>query len=74
MAFAVIRATNLCFRGSRVHWRSGTSIDDGAASLRLMFHWLKFFRDLIDLICDLLCGVTMMINLSITHMTIMQNY
>jgi len=30
LAFAVIRATNLCLRGSRVHWRSGTSIDDGA--------------------------------------------
>jgi len=29
-AFAVIRATNLCLRGSCVHWRSGTSIDDAA--------------------------------------------
>ena len=30
LAFAVIRATNLCLRGSRVRWRSTTSIDDGA--------------------------------------------
>jgi len=30
LAFAVIQATNLCLQGSRVHWRSGTSIDDGA--------------------------------------------
>ena len=30
LAFAVIRATNLCFHGSHVRWRSGTSIDDGA--------------------------------------------
>jgi len=29
LVFAVIRATNLCLRGSRVRWRSGTSIDDG---------------------------------------------
>ena len=29
-AFAMVRATNLCFRGSLVHWRSGTGIDDGA--------------------------------------------
>ena len=30
MCFAVIRATNLCLWGSRVCWRSGTGIDDGA--------------------------------------------
>ena len=30
LSFAVIRATDLCLRGSRVHWRSGTGIDDGA--------------------------------------------
>jgi len=30
LAFAVIRATNLCLRGSHVHWQCGTSIDDGA--------------------------------------------
>ena len=30
LAFAVVRVTNLCFCGSRVHWRSGTGIDDGA--------------------------------------------
>ena len=28
LAFAVVRATNLCFRVSRVRWRSGTGIDD----------------------------------------------
>ena len=27
---AVIRATSLCLRGSRVRWRSATSIDGGA--------------------------------------------
>ena len=30
LSFAVIRATDLCLRGSRVQWRSGTGIDDGA--------------------------------------------
>ena len=30
LSFAVIRATDLCLRGSRVRWRSGTGIDDGA--------------------------------------------
>ena len=30
LAFAVVRATNLCFRGSHVRWRSGTGVDDGA--------------------------------------------
>ena len=30
MCFAVIKATNLCLQGSRVCWRSGTGIDDGA--------------------------------------------
>ena len=30
LAFAVVRATNLCFCGSRVCWRSGTGIDNGA--------------------------------------------
>jgi len=30
LAFAVIRATNLCLQGSHLCWRSGTSIDDGA--------------------------------------------
>ena len=30
LSFAVIRATDLCLRGSRVKWRSGTGIDDGA--------------------------------------------
>ena len=28
--FAVIRATDLCLKGPRVSWRSGTGIDDGA--------------------------------------------
>ena len=30
MAFAILRATNLCFHGSRVKWRSGHGMDDGA--------------------------------------------
>ena len=29
LSFAVVRATDLCLRGSHVHWRSGTGIDDG---------------------------------------------
>ena len=29
LSFAIVMATNLCLR-SRVRWRSGTSIDDGA--------------------------------------------
>ena len=31
LAFAVLRATNLCIRGSRVKWRSAIHMDDGAA-------------------------------------------
>ena len=30
LGFAVIRATNICLRGSRVTWRSGAGIDDEA--------------------------------------------
>ena len=30
MAFAILCATNLCLRGSRVKWRCGHSMDDGA--------------------------------------------
>ena len=30
LSFAIVRATDLCFRGSHVRWRSGTGIDDGA--------------------------------------------
>ena len=30
MAFAILRATNLCLRGSRVKWRNGHGMDDGA--------------------------------------------
>ena len=33
MAFAILRATNLCLRGSRVKWRSGHGMDDGAGLL-----------------------------------------
>ena len=29
LSFAIIRATDLCLRGSHVHWKSGTGIDDG---------------------------------------------
>jgi len=35
LAFAVIRATNLCLQGSCVHWQSGTSIDNGAGLLNV---------------------------------------
>ena len=30
MAFAILCVTNLCLRGSRVKWRSGHGMDDGA--------------------------------------------
>ena len=30
LSFVVLRATNLCLRGSRRKWRSGFGIDDGA--------------------------------------------
>ena len=30
LSFAILRATNLCLRGSRTKWRSGVGIDDGA--------------------------------------------
>ena len=30
LAFAILRATNLCIRGSRVKWRCAVHIDDGA--------------------------------------------
>ena len=30
MAFAILRATNLCLRGSRKKWRSVTDMDNGA--------------------------------------------
>ena len=30
LSFAIVRATGLCLRGSRVRWRSGTGINDGA--------------------------------------------
>ena len=30
LAFAILRATNLCIRGCRVKWRSAVHMDDGA--------------------------------------------
>ena len=30
LSFAILRATNLCLRGSRTKWRSGVGMDDGA--------------------------------------------
>ena len=30
MSFSIVRATNLCLRGSRVKWRSGVGMEDGA--------------------------------------------
>jgi len=34
LAFAVIRAANLCLQGSCVCWQNGTSIDDGSCNAR----------------------------------------
>ena len=36
LSFAILRATNYCVRGSRVKWRSGVGMEDGAG-LDLMF-------------------------------------
>ena len=33
MSFVILRATNICVRGSRTKWRSGISMDDGAGLL-----------------------------------------
>ena len=30
LSFAILRATNLCLRGSRTKWRSGAAMVDGA--------------------------------------------
>jgi len=30
LSFAILRAANQCVRGSRVKWRSGVGMDDGA--------------------------------------------
>ena len=40
LAFAIIRATSLCLRGSRVKWRSGLGMDDGAPLYSLFYRWL----------------------------------
>ena len=36
LSFAILRATNVCLRGSRTKWRSGTGFDDGAGLLDLI--------------------------------------
>ena len=36
MAFAILRATNLCLCGSRVKWRYGHGMDDGAGLLHFL--------------------------------------
>ena len=36
MSFAILRATNRCIRGSRVKWRSGLGMDDGAGLAIIM--------------------------------------
>ena len=36
MVFAILRAINLCIRGSRRKWRSATYMDDGAGLPQLM--------------------------------------
>ena len=38
----MIRATDLCLRGSRVSWRSGTGTDDRAGLLPFCLFILKF--------------------------------
>ena len=38
MTFAILRATNLCLRGSRKEWRSGTVMDDGAGFLAYVYY------------------------------------
>ena len=53
LAFAVIRATNLCICRSRVRWHSATSIDDGASLPEVSLAYC-------NQTCDLYCGVTMM--------------
>ena len=30
ISFSIVRATNLCLRGSRVKWRCGVGMEDGA--------------------------------------------
>ena len=41
MTFAILRATNLCLRGSRKKWRSGTVMDDGAGFLAYVYYVLS---------------------------------
>ena len=47
LSFTIVRATDLCLRGSHVRWRSGTDIDDGAGLLVVMpvSRTLKFLVD-----------------------------
>ena len=37
MLFAILRATNLCIRGSRVKWRRRMEIEDGSIPARMSF-------------------------------------
>ena len=50
LGFAVIRATNICLRGSHVAWRSGAGIDDGAAlpDVLPMHHQVKIFQSSVN--------------------------
>ena len=36
MSFAILRATNRCIQGSRLKWRSGLGMDDGAGLANIM--------------------------------------
>ena len=50
LSFAIVKATDLCLRGSHVCWRSSTGIDDGAglccyASITLNFLVDSFCHD-----------------------------
>ena len=39
LTFAIIRATNLCLRGSRVKWRSALDMVDGIGLPSVQEHW-----------------------------------
>ena len=51
LAFAVVKTTNPCFCGSCVHWRNGTSIDDGTGLFhvclgeRFLLQWFSLVFD-----------------------------
>ena len=42
LLFALVRASSLCLRGSRIKWRSGLGFDDGASLPAIMQQALAF--------------------------------